>query len=370
MKKLVILIVLMLLLSVAIAAESETPYAVPNKAPLMSAELVHEAGWTQNWQRNIPMKEGEKIEKMGVLADDLYILTSSNILFSINREKGVVRYTKQLSSSRLPLHKPFYYDEKYWFIIGNEMLVFDPAIGDITFKKIFRQVGSSAESGLARNNSRVYISGSDNRLHVFNVEGYWEQFVATADNDSPIVSVAATDEIVVFATQAGNVVGMTPDKPEKVWQFDATGDIKGQLVLDDDTIYVGSFDSKLYKLDLKKGVLLWETPFHSGAPIRDSFTVGNRIVYLYNDLNGLYGVNKETGKSVWQVPSGEGMVCETDQHAYVFSDPGILKVMDNTSGKELYSVNAAGVERYAQNTRDSVMYLADSQGRITSISVK
>jgi len=337
---------------------------------LVSAELIRQAGWTHNWQMNLPLKPGEKIARLRIMGSRLYAMTDTNVLFCIDRKEGRVQCSSQLSASRLPVCRPSYYEDKFWFIVGSEMMVFDPAIGDFTIREKFPQVGSSAECGLARNKDFVYISGSDNRLHAINIDGYWQQFTATADNDSPIVSVLATDNIVVFATQAGNVVGMSPNEAKKLWQFDATGKIKGQLVLDGENIYVGSLDSKLYKLGLSDGKLVWNSPFHSGAPIRDTFSVGVDTIYLYNALNGLCGVNKETGKFVWQVTSGEGMICETPQKGFVFASPGIVKVMDNKTGDELYSVNFSSVQRYAVNTTDAVMYLADTKGRLMSVTVK
>jgi hypothetical protein len=369
MKKKILLAILMLSAVLAEAASNKKHYGVDNTSPLVSPELIAEAGWTQNWQMNLPVKKGEKLDQIAVFGPHLFILTDSNVMFCINREKGRLRFAKRLSAKRLPVHKPLYYDEEFWFVVGNELLVFDPAAGDITMRQTFERVGSSAKAGLAHNQQYVYISGSNNRLHAMNVDGYWQEFIATADNDAAIVSIVATDEIVVFATQAGNVVGMAPNKAEKRWQFDATGDIEGRLVLDGSDVYVGSFDSKLYKLGLNSGLLRWKTPFHSGAPIQDSFTVGGHVIYLYNALNGLYGVNKETGQAVWQVPSGEGMVCETDRKGFIFATPGLLKVMENISGKELVSVNLAAVELYARNTTDSVMYLTDTRGRVVSITV-
>ncbi len=364
MKKVVFLTGMILFSALAGAAQAR------DNSALVSAELIREAGWTHNWQMNLPLKAGEKIARLNVMGPRLYAMTDTNVLFCIDRKKGRVQCSSRLSASQLPVCRPAYYEDKFWFVVGNEMLVFDPAIGDFTIKEKFPQVGSSAECGLARNKDYVYISGSDNRLHAINSDGFWQQFTATADNDSAIVSVLATDDIVVFATQAGNVVGMSPNKAEKLWQYDVTGKIKGQLVLDGEDIYVGSFDSKLYKLGLSDGKLIWNSPFHSGAPIRDTFAVGVEIVYLYNPLNGLYGVNKQTGKPVWQVVSGEGMICETPQKGFVFASPGIVKVMDNKTGKELYSVNFSSVQRYAVNTADAVMYLADTKGRLMSVTVK
>ncbi len=362
MKNLAILISVILFSGLADAGQ--------DTAALVSTELIQEAGWSRNWQMNLPLKPGEKIDRLGVMGPRLYAITDTNVLFCINRKEGQMQCSSQLSASQLPVCRPTYYEDKFWFIVGSEMKVFDPNIGNFTIEETFPQVGSSAECGLARNKEYLYISGSDNRLHAINVDGFWQQFTVTADNDSAIVSVLATDDIVVFATQAGNIVGMSPNKPEKIWQYDATGRIKGQLVLDGDVVYIGSFDSKLYKLRLSDGKPVWKSPFHSGAPIRDSFVVGGEIIYLYTPLNGLYGVNKQTGKAVWQVADAEGMICETPQKGFVFVSPGIVKVVDNRNGKELYSVNVSSVRRYAVNTTDSVMYLADEKGRLMSITVK
>ena len=369
MKKLFFLISLMALFGGAGAAGVKSEYMAQNTVPLVSPELIQEAGWTHNWQLNLPLKQHEQIDRMAVMGSDLLLITDSNVMFSIDRETGRTRFTKQLSASRLPVQKPFYYDDQYWFVVGSEMLVFDPAVGDFVIKQKIDRIGSGAKCGLARNDDFIYISGSENRLHAINVDGFWQQFTATADNDSAIVSVVATDEIVVFATQAGNVVGMNPAQPEKLWQFDTTGQIKGQLVLDGQDIYVGSFDTKLYKLSLE-GKLLWNAPFHSGAPIRDSFTVGDDVIYLYNELNGLYGINKETGEAIWQVPLGKAMICETPEKGFVFATPGIVKVMDNRTGKELVSVNFSGVQQHAMNTTDSTMYVADNKGRLMSITAR
>ncbi|MHC5085715.1 MAG: outer membrane protein assembly factor BamB family protein [Planctomycetota bacterium] len=370
MKKLIFLASIIVISGLVGASGTKSDAGAGDTAALVPAELIREAGWTHNWQMNLPLKPGEKIDRLRVLGPYLYAITDTNVLFCINRKDGRVTSSTQLSASRLPVCRPAYYEEKFWFMVGAEMLVFDPSFGDFTLREKFPQVGNSAECGLARNKDYVYISGSDNRLHAINTDGFWQQFTATADNDSPIVSLLATDEIVVFATQAGNVVGMSPDQAQKIWQYDITGKIKGQLVLDGDDIYVGGFDAKLYKLRLSDGKLSWKSPFHSGAPIQDSFAVGGEIVYLYTPLNGLYGVNKQSGQSVWQVASGEGMICETPQKGFVFASPGIVKVMDNKTGAELYSVNFSSVQRYAVNTTDAVMYVADTGGRLMSVSVE
>jgi len=341
----------------------------PTTEPLVSHKLIQESGWTYNWQINVPLKTGEAIERLSVFGPNLLAITNSNMLFCIDQKSGRVRSFVQIGTPGLPVSRPTYYQENVGYIVGNEVKVFDPKTGTIIFERAFPQIGSS-KGGLARNSKYLYVAGSDNRLHVINVDGFWQQFEASAQNDAPIMSVSATEDMVVFATVTGNVVGMSADAPKRLWQFDATGDIQGQVRLEEGAVYFGSDDSKLYKLDVQSGKLMWSSPFHSGGPIRNGVTVGNEVVYVYNDLNGVYGVNKETGKAIWQVPSGQSMICETEGKAFVFADAGLVKVMDNSTGRELYSVNFADVFRIAQNTDSPVMFLGDATGRLMSIGVK
>lgn len=356
--------------AVIAAGKKEDPLREPLMAPLVPHALIQQAGWAYDWQLNLPVKVDEQIDRVFVNDRYLYALTNTNILFCIDRQKGRTLYVVSVSEKDLPLCSPIFYGGLLVFIAGNHIHVFDPSSGILRQAESIGQVGNIFECGVSRNDQFIYITGSDNRLHVISPDGYWEAFTVTADNDSPINSVIATDAIVVFSTLAGNVVGMQPDSPKKIWQYDISGPIQAKLVADEAFVYVAGMDAKLYKLNLKDGALAWEMPFHAGAPILDPAVIGREVVYVYNDLNGLYAVNKDSGTAVWNIPQGDRTLCEAGDQAFVFSRPGVLKVMNNKTGKELYAVNFNQVQRYAENMTDSVMYLADKGGRIMSITVK
>ncbi|MBP8605374.1 MAG: PQQ-binding-like beta-propeller repeat protein [Phycisphaerae bacterium] len=345
-------------------------YVLPDTAPLVPYELAAQVGWEVNWQMNLPVKTNEQIARLGVAGENLFVMTDSNVMFCIDRAQGRLRFTTPLSARNLPVQPPLYYDEKFWFIVGTELLVFDPAVGDFISRKKIERINGAGANSLALNDTHLFIAGSDNRIHAVNRDGYWQEFMASADNNAPIVSVLAAGSSAVFATQTGNIVGMRADGPQKLWQFDATGPIDVPLVRDGAYIYAGSRDCKLYKIDMATGRLAWTAPYPSGAPIQKPFTVGRKIVYLYNALNGLAGVSKETGKAVWTAPAGVDVVCETPDKGFIFAQPGVLKVVDNNTGRDLYSVNFAQVQRWAVNMTDAVIYAGDVQGRLMSITVR
>lgn len=352
------------------AAGKKTDIREPLMVPLIPHALIRRAGWTYNWQISLPVKARESIERMQVYGDYLYVLTDSNILFCVQRRQGRMLYSVQVSPEGLPVCDPFFYGDRPAFISGNQIRLFDPATGVLQQAQVFEHVGDTFQCGVARNENYIYLTGSDNRLHAISTDGYWQAFTATADNDSPIHTVIATDEIVVFATYAGNVVGMQPDAAVKVWQYNASGPIHADIVSDGEYVYVTGMDAKLYKLNIETGTLAWHLPFHAGAPLPDAPVIGNDVVYVYSDLNGLDAVNKTDGEAVWNLAAGKNTLCEAADRAFVYALPGIIAVMDNQTGEQLYAVNVNQVQRYAQNMTGPVMYVADKEGRLMSITVE
>ncbi|MBM4102872.1 MAG: hypothetical protein FJ263_02320 [Planctomycetes bacterium] len=335
---------------------------------LVRPELLDQAGLQSAWQIQLPLKPHEQVERLNVFGDYLYVLTDQNFFFCIDRNTGAVRTPLQIATAGLPVLPPLYFEKNSAFLVGQELKIFNPVTGQITRTMKLSQMDGS-RGGIAQNSKFVYICGSDNRLYVFTREEGVCLFTVTADNDSAIYSVLATDEIVWFGTAAGNIVAIEPTSPRKIWQFNLSGKMVIPPVLDPDGefIYAGGLDSKLYKINAAKGLPApeWETPFFTGGPIRDPLIPGKTCVYVYTLNTGLHAVDKQTKKEVWPpLLQGRAILAEKGHLAYIYVQPGILNVMDNAAGKKVLSVNIAGVDRYAVNMTDSKIYLADKKGRI------
>ncbi len=368
--KALLIIVFLCLAGLASAAGKKTALREPLMTPLVPHGLIREAGWTYNWQSNLPVKTDETVDRIFLFDPYVFVLTDQNILFCLERRSGRMLSTALLSERDLPLCSPIYYEGLLGFIAGNQIRVFDPATGQVEQAEAMSQVGNIYECAFSQNDQFIYIAGSGKRLHAISPDGYWQAFTATADNDSAINSVIATDSVVVFSTEAGNVVGMDPTGPKKQWQYDISGPIRARMVADETHVYVTGMDAKVYKLEIETGKPAWDVPYHTGAPLRAPALIGETVVYVYNHLNGLYAVRQDTGQAVWNLPAGKGTLCESEGKAFVFTSPGVLTVMDNNTGQSLYSVNFNQVRRYAENMTDAVLYVADEAGRLMSITVE
>ncbi len=133
---------------------------------------------------------------------------------------------------------------------------------------------------------------------------------------------------------------------------------------------MGSTNTKLYKINIRNGRTEWDDAFHAGGELKKSPMLGARVLYQSTDNKGVYAIDKETGRMVWQAPRGVDVLVEVGVRAYVFAEPGVLVVMDNAKARQLYSVNFANVKKYAINTVDKALYVAGLNGRVMCITEK
>jgi outer membrane protein assembly factor BamB len=266
------------------------------------------------------------------------------------------------------MHRPSFYDGKVIITVGTKLLSIDPYVGDITVNEDMKLVGRSTAYSVVRNAENYYIAGSNKRLAAIDAEEFFLKFMVSADNDSLITSVIADDQNVIFATESGNVVSMPADSKKPNWQSEIVTGLAAPIVKDKDQIFISGLDMKLYKLNAIDGTPAWQSPFQTGHRLTESARIGKNIVYQYASREGLYAVDRDTGKEIWNLKNGYDLLAEQGSRAYILGKPSKLYIMDNDKPGIQYSLNVAGVTSYAVNTIDSKIYVAGKNGRLMSIS--
>ena len=90
----------------------------------------------------------------------------------------------------------------------------------------------------------------------------------------------------------------------KLWEFETGGYVLSSPAIGSDgTVYVGSYDNKLYAINGKSGVKLWE--FETGWGVRSSPAIGSDgTVYVGADDKKLYAINGKRGVKRWEFKTG------------------------------------------------------------------
>jgi outer membrane protein assembly factor BamB len=314
------------------------------------------------WQFNLPMAQGESLNDMLLCGNRLCALSSGNYLSCINKADGNVMFASSIASAGLPVVGLESYKGELLTIVGDKLVEIS---ADFNTEKTKTQIDTGVVCPVVRNESFFYIAGADRRIHVLKADDKVKVFEAAAENNSRITSVMAENDFVVFSTEAGNVIRIAADKAAKIWQFDAPSAVVGPVVHDATSLYFACRDTCVYCLELSSGKLLWKCPTRGildAAP-----QLGGKLVYQYVPNVELVAIDKQTGKIVWQVKDGAGMLSELGDKTFVITKGGAIVAMDSAKAKQLYSVNVALPLKYATNTADSRIYIADAQGRIACL---
>lgn len=329
---------------------------------LIPRAMVASTGLKIVWQFNLPMARGESLNDMLLCGNRLCALSSGNYLSCINKADGNVMFASLIASPGLPVVDLESYNGGLLTIVGSKLV----EIGaDFGIEKTKTQMDTAVVCPVVRNESFFYIAGADRRIRAIRVKDKVKVFEVAAKNNSRITSVLAEDDFVVFSTEAGNVIRMAPDKAVKIWQFDAPSAVVGPVVRDATSLYFACRDTCVYCIELSSGRLLWK---HQTQGVLDAAPqLGSKLVYQCVPDVELAAIDKQTGKIVWRVKDGAGMLSESGDKTFVITKGGVLVAMDNAKAKQLYSVNVALPIKYATNTADSRIYIADTQGRIACL---
>jgi len=333
---------------------------------LVSPMLLEHANLKIVWEDKLSIKTDETLEQLLILGNSIYAISNRNYMVSLNKENGDIIFRRIVAPEGLPVAGLKLYGYELISIVGTKLIEIDPQTGN-QLKNV--DVGFGIACPAARNSSFFYLSGIDKRLHTLRAEDKVQIFEVAAENDSLITSIIAHDISVIFGTDAGNVISITPDRPKKLWQFDAAGSIAGPIVRDGMSLFFASKDTNVYRVDMiglpLRRQLVWK--YQTDGVLENEPRVTQQVVYQSVPGKGLTAIDKQSGQFMWSVPGGVDLLTEAKDRAYVITKNRKLVVMDNISTKKLYSVNFAEVTRHTANITDSKIYIADEHGRIACL---
>jgi outer membrane protein assembly factor BamB len=341
-----------------LSAQGDSQWLIP-RAMVASTELKIV------WQYNLPMAKGESLNDMLLCGNRLCTLSRGNYLSCINKADGNVMFASLIAPVGLPVADLESYKGELLTIVGNKLVEINADFGT---EKAKTQIDTRVVCPVVRNESFFYIAGADRRIRALRADDKVKVFEVAAENGSRITSVLAENDFVVFATEAGNVIRIAPDKAAKIWQFDANSAVVGPIVHDATSLYFACRDTCVYRIDLSLGKLLWK--YQTQGILDTAPQLGGKLVYQCVPGMGLVAIDKQTGKQppIWEVKDGAGMLSESGDKTFVITKGGVIVAMDSTKvKKQLYSVNVALPIQYAANVADSRIYIADAQGRIACL---
>ena len=158
----------------------------------------------------------------------------------------------------------------------------------------------------------VYVGSFDQKLYAINGKTgvkLWEfktgEWIDDEGNThSGVYSSPAigSDGTVYVGSVDNKLYAINGKSGVKLWEFETGGLVNSSPAIGSDgTVYVGSYDKKLYAINGKSGAKLWE--FETGSAVSSSPAIGSDgTVYVGSHDNKLYAIKTESkglAKSPW-----------------------------------------------------------------------
>jgi outer membrane protein assembly factor BamB len=332
----------------------------------ISKDLLDHAGLSLVWQNALPIKKSEKFDTMQVVDERLYVRSDRNYTWSLDRNNGKVVFSRAVAPAGFPILGWTAYADRLICVIDNRLVQLDIDTG---IEKQVTDLDVSIVAPPVRNGKFFYIGAADRRLHAFRAEDMVRLFAVAAKNESLITTVLADEEMVVFGTDAGNLIAVTADGPKKLWEFKAVEAMAGPVIRDGNSFFFANKDMSVYRVDAvgpSEVDLAWK--YHTEGVLDRPPQVTKDVVYQYAPSRGLTAINRESGQTMWALREGVDLLAEAAGKAYVITKEKTLTVMDNATGRRLFWVNFSPVANHAANVADAKIYIADAQGHVACLA--
>lgn len=150
----------------------------------------------------------------------------------------------------------------------------------------------------------VYIAGYNGKIIAYNTNNLATRWVFPREgNLQPFVGalVLAQNKLFIGCSD-GWVYALDAATGDKLAEFKTGDKIWGTPAVDGDTLYIGSFDKKLYALSTTDLSPKWDKPFETEGSIIATPLVYNGTVYIGSFDRNLYAVNAADGTPKWKHP--------------------------------------------------------------------
>jgi len=276
----------------------------------------------------------------------------------------------------------------------GKMIAIETTDGDFLWEETLETEGSSGGFGCAipamavaiYGNTAVagelvYAGGYDGKVYAYTIDTGASRWIYPRSGNLGAVIIGGTvvsQDRLYFCTAKGLVYALDTVNGDYVWDYDIGEDVWATLAIDGDTLYIGTFDKKLYAIEVNTGQEKWQQPFETGGPIISTPVVYDSTVYVASFDRHIYALDEEDGELVWQFPEAGGdgdrpgkwfwaspVLYNSD--IYAANMDGKVYVLDAASGSLIAAVDLGGAISSTPVAVGDEVFVAIEEGKIFSI---
>lgn len=198
-----------------------------------------------------------------------------------------------------------------------------------------------------------------------------DRFPSAEAMKEALIAVARKTGLLSHIASTSTISPPKIDTQKPVWTFKCEDEIRGSPVLDNGSIYIGSYDNNLYSLNANSGEFQWKYATNGGIVTRPVISDGQ---VLFGSEDGhLYSLLARTGKLGWTFPADAPIRCSpavAEGHVFFGSDDGGLQAVNITSNRRLWRYDTSAPVRSSPAVTSDMIYFGSDTGDFFAMDLR
>ncbi len=336
---------------------------------LVSSDELKKINYYKYWQLQVPMSKKESLLQIERVEDTIYAITSKTILYSIDAQTGVIRWSAKLGGNGYRVYCPVHV-QSFWgknltlVATTGKMIWLDRKTGErvYEYEPAFPISTSAVSDGL-----RVYVGGMDDMLHCL-------KFVPTRGfatlvnlyNVSPGCSMGVSPVLwgssLFFASDDGRIRVCQADSKVREWVFRSESPQRAGLLVDSTGVYVATADRFIYRLNVDTGQVVWR--YRTEGKMSHQPVILGEHLFQVVEGNGVVVLDTDTGELAWSRSGIVDFVASDSENVYLLDDTGCVLAADPVTGEIRSRVEVGFQPLLASNPGGGAWYWGNSAGLV------
>jgi len=306
------------------------------------------SGWVEIYPsksvpENLPIKNNDGISRSAKVLwkhenkydyneNNFYNVISKNQIFTATKSGEIYSLVTNEKEDKIneklvgKTDKKEIYKDFISTITKLELNLIEENIGEIRWKNT---VGTIISKPVVTDDL-VIVGCADGKIHAFDIKTGNKEWMRKF-SDSVHLSNEKNDKIYVCSDMT--CLALDTKNGNLLWKYKTEGPITSSPKIDKKSVYVGSWDGRLYAIDSETGKKKWT--YQTGWGIDTTPEIKDGKVYFGSADNNFYALNAENGKLEWCYTCKGAIHSSAEvygEYVYFGSDDGRLYALDKKTG--------------------------------------
>lgn len=241
---------------------------------------------------------------------NLFVVTKSEMLYSLNAVTGKVQWTSKISGSVLFGASPRVMDDSVIIAASGGKIYSFSLDGN---EKWVSDVHSGIYSSPSFGAGKILIGAEDQQLYALSLQDGSVAWKVSLDGRVVSSAPLVIGGSVIVGTYKGSVYSFEIGKGTQSWMYKTGGPIVSSPVEKNGLLYVGSRDCNLYAIEASTGSVKWK--FKTDKPVIADVAYNDKELYVGSG-SVMYALNPGSGTLIWSYPMPDqivSLIADSDQ---------------------------------------------------------